>query len=71
MSIYELGKPGASQEDGVPKELLGGYPYGNLSVSGMARHLNERIWGHPDGPAALTAENEPPEELEDSEAEAA
>jgi hypothetical protein len=71
MSIYEFGNSGASPEDERPKELLGGYPYGNLSVSAMARHLNERIYGHPDGPAAPTVETELPEDLEQSEAEAA
>jgi hypothetical protein len=73
MSIREMAGRGASQESNNPSEMMNGYPYSNLSVQALARNLNERIYGNPDGPVESIplAEAELPDLLEEPEAEAA
>jgi hypothetical protein len=46
MSVYEIAKSGFAPENEPSPDVIGNYPYGNLSVSAMAHHLNERIAAH-------------------------
>jgi hypothetical protein len=66
MSVHELSNQGARQEANQVN-VIGNYPYENLSVSAMAQHLSERIERNrvvavepvPDGTELLDAPDSP------------
>ena len=72
MSTYATANHGSRQERSSSIEIIGNYPYGNLSVRGMALALSERIERHrQEITESGSAEAELPDLLETPEAEAA
>ena len=71
MSVHETVNHGSRREVGPSTEVMGNYPYDNLSVSGMARVLSERIERHQQAKAESASASELSDTLELPEAEAA
>lgn len=72
MSVHEVSPSGRKQEVNSSTEVIGNYPYSNLSVSGAARALAARIERHQREEAeAASAEMELPDALEVPDVEAA